>query len=150
MISLPELLVRFIAGGTLVVIISILGKSHHPQLAGLAVLFPVVSVVGYYFLISAIGGDRGGANEADRIGISRGLAFNYTPDGAFPGLRVCNSGMAYSIGRNAVSGETVLSYIYSMKSALDRIPSCFIFCPDRGFSLYHSNALSCRSVQRDF
>ena len=57
MISLPELLVRFIAGGTLVVIISILGKSHHPQLAGLAVLFPVVSVVGYYFLISAIGKD---------------------------------------------------------------------------------------------
>ena len=55
MISLPELLIRFIAGGTLVVIISILGKSHYPQLAGLAVLFPAVSVVGYYFLISAVG-----------------------------------------------------------------------------------------------
>ena len=39
----------------MIVLISLLGKSKCPQLAGLAVLFPAVTLVGYYFLISSAG-----------------------------------------------------------------------------------------------
>ncbi|QGU00240.1 hypothetical protein SYNTR_1646 [Candidatus Syntrophocurvum alkaliphilum] len=48
--SLNELVFRFIAGGVVIVLISLLGKSKNEFLAGIAVLFPIVTVVGYYFL----------------------------------------------------------------------------------------------------
>lgn len=42
--------IKFIAGGSLILLISFLGKSNVSYLAGLAVLFPIVTVVGYSFL----------------------------------------------------------------------------------------------------
>ena len=52
-----ELLLKFVFGGTLVVCVSLLGRSEHPQLAGLAVLFPAVTVAGYYCLLSSEGAE---------------------------------------------------------------------------------------------
>ncbi len=48
--SWQEGLLRFVCGGILVLAVSWIGKGKNPHLAGLAVLFPVVTVVGYYFL----------------------------------------------------------------------------------------------------
>jgi len=45
-----ELLLRFVAGGALIVIITLLSKTKYPFLAGVMVLFPAVTLVGYYFL----------------------------------------------------------------------------------------------------
>ncbi len=53
--KLGEIIFKFIAGGGLIVLISLLGKSKHPQITGLAVLFPAVTVVGYVFLSKSIG-----------------------------------------------------------------------------------------------
>ncbi|OHB32501.1 MAG: hypothetical protein A2X84_04350 [Desulfuromonadaceae bacterium GWC2_58_13] len=52
-----EHVIRFVVGGAMIVVICLLGKSKYPQLAGLAVLFPAVTLVGYYFLISEQGKD---------------------------------------------------------------------------------------------
>ena len=41
----------------MIVAITLLGESKYPQLAGLAVLFPAVTVIGYFFLISSEGVD---------------------------------------------------------------------------------------------
>ncbi|RJX20359.1 MAG: hypothetical protein C4570_03885 [Ammonifex sp.] len=48
--TISEALIRFVVGGSLIVLISYLGKSKQYYLAGLAVLFPIVTIVGYYFL----------------------------------------------------------------------------------------------------
>lgn len=48
--NFSEALSRFIIGGGMVTLISILGKSKNPQLAGMAVLFPAVTIIGYYFM----------------------------------------------------------------------------------------------------
>lgn len=45
-----ELLTRFIVGGTLVVLINLIGKSRNSFVAGLAMLFPAITLLGYYFL----------------------------------------------------------------------------------------------------
>ena len=50
---MAEIIIRFIAGGSLVVIVSLLAKAGHPQIAALAVLFPVVTIVGYWFALSS-------------------------------------------------------------------------------------------------
>lgn len=55
-ITIKEALVRFIAGGTLVLLISMLGRSKYGYLAGLAVLFPAITLVGYYFLSFTMSG----------------------------------------------------------------------------------------------
>lgn len=52
MISFREAFVKFIVGGGLILLVSILGKSRFSFLSGILVLFPVVTVVGYYFLAS--------------------------------------------------------------------------------------------------
>lgn len=52
---LIELILKFLLGGTIIVIFSLLAKSKNPQIAGLVVLFPIISVVGYIFLINSIG-----------------------------------------------------------------------------------------------
>ena len=41
---------RFVAGGSVVVIVSWLARGKHPLLAGLFVLFPAVTLVSFYFL----------------------------------------------------------------------------------------------------
>ncbi|WP_170270272.1 GlpM family protein [Heliorestis acidaminivorans] len=45
-----EALLRFVAGGSLILTVSLLGKSKFAYLASIAVLFPAVTVAGYYFL----------------------------------------------------------------------------------------------------
>ncbi|NLX88113.1 MAG: hypothetical protein GXZ09_01730 [Syntrophomonadaceae bacterium] len=45
---------RFVCGGLLVLVVSWIRKGKNPQLAGLVVLFPVITVVGYYFLSQSI------------------------------------------------------------------------------------------------
>ena len=45
-----ELLSRFVAGGSLIVIVTLLSKTRFPALAGVFMLFPAVTLVGYYFV----------------------------------------------------------------------------------------------------
>jgi Uncharacterized membrane protein required for alginate biosynthesis len=48
--TLLELITRFLVGGTLVVLINLIGKSRNSFVAGLAMLFPAITLLGYYFL----------------------------------------------------------------------------------------------------
>lgn len=54
--NLIEVVSRFIAGGSLVLIVCYLGKMKNPYISGMAVLFPIVTLVGYYFLSLSITG----------------------------------------------------------------------------------------------
>jgi uncharacterized membrane protein (GlpM family) len=47
--SILELLLRFLAGGILVVGVSLFAKARQPLLAGLFMLFPAVTLAGLYF-----------------------------------------------------------------------------------------------------
>jgi len=53
-----ELMMRFFAGGSLIVVISLLAKTKHPMLAGIFMLFPAVTLVGYYFAGPSMGVDQ--------------------------------------------------------------------------------------------
>lgn len=48
--DLTEAVVQFTVGGALITAVSLLGETKYSVLSGLAVLFPVVTLVGYYFL----------------------------------------------------------------------------------------------------
>ena len=50
MINYTELGFRFIAGGGLIVFITLLAKKKYPMLSGIFMLFPAVTLVGYYFI----------------------------------------------------------------------------------------------------
>lgn len=52
--SWQEGMIRFVCGGLLVLIVSLIGKGKNPHVAGIAVLFPVVTVVAYYFLSQSL------------------------------------------------------------------------------------------------
>jgi uncharacterized membrane protein (GlpM family) len=52
--NFPELAARFIAGGSLVVAVSLLAKLKNPILAGLFVLFPAITLIGFYFIGTAV------------------------------------------------------------------------------------------------
>jgi len=45
-----ELLLRFVVGGSLIVAVTLLAKTKYPMLAGIFMLFPAVTLVGYYFI----------------------------------------------------------------------------------------------------
>lgn len=45
-----ELTLRFITGGSLIVLITLLAKTKYPMLSGIFMLFPAVTLVGYYFI----------------------------------------------------------------------------------------------------
>lgn len=45
-----ELLLRFVVGGGLIVLVTLLAKTRYPMLAGIFMLFPVVTLVSYYFV----------------------------------------------------------------------------------------------------
>lgn len=51
-----EAATRFIAGGSLILIVCYLGKMKNPYISGVAVLFPIVTLVGYYFLSFSVTG----------------------------------------------------------------------------------------------
>lgn len=53
-----ELSLRFIAGGALVSLISILSKTKYSMLSGIIVLFPAVTLVGYYFIGQSVDSSR--------------------------------------------------------------------------------------------
>lgn len=48
--DLVEGLVRFVVGGALITFVSFLGDTKYSLFSGLAVLFPIVTLSGYYFL----------------------------------------------------------------------------------------------------
>lgn len=48
--TLVELIMRFLVGGAFVVIINLIGKSGNSLISGLAMLFPAITLLGYYFL----------------------------------------------------------------------------------------------------
>ena len=48
--TLVELITRFFVGGTFVVLINLIGKSRNSFVSGLAMLFPAITLLGYYFL----------------------------------------------------------------------------------------------------
>ena len=45
-----ELLTRFLVGGSLIVLVSLLSKTKYSVISGLLVLFPIVTLVGYFFI----------------------------------------------------------------------------------------------------
>jgi len=45
-----ELALRFVAGGGLIVLITLLARTKYPVLAGIFMLFPAVTLIGYYFI----------------------------------------------------------------------------------------------------
>ena len=45
-----ELVVRFVVGGALIVLVTLLAQTRYPMLAGIFMLFPAVTLVGYYFI----------------------------------------------------------------------------------------------------
>jgi len=45
-----ELILRFVAGGSLIVLVTLLAKTKYPMLSGIFMLFPAVTLVGYYFI----------------------------------------------------------------------------------------------------
>ncbi len=45
-----QLILRFIVGGSAIVIISWLARSKYPYIAGIFLLFPVVTMLGFFFL----------------------------------------------------------------------------------------------------
>lgn len=45
-----ELALRFCAGGGLIVFITLLARTKYPMLSGIFMLFPAVTLVGYYFI----------------------------------------------------------------------------------------------------
>ena len=45
-----ELLTRFLVGGSLIVVVSLLSKTKYSVISGLLVLFPIVTLVGYFFI----------------------------------------------------------------------------------------------------
>ena len=47
---IAEVLSRFVAGGTMIVAISYLGRILPTSIAGLVVLFPIVTAMGFFFL----------------------------------------------------------------------------------------------------
>ena len=56
--SLVEAISRFIVGGCLILLVSYIGKTKNPYISGLVVLFPIVTVVGYYFLSLSLKGQE--------------------------------------------------------------------------------------------
>jgi len=45
-----ELLTRSLVGGSLIVLVFLLGKTKYSVISGLFVLFPIVTLVGYFFI----------------------------------------------------------------------------------------------------
>ena len=45
-----EFALKFIAGGSLITLISLISKCKYPYISGLFMMFPAVTLVGYYFV----------------------------------------------------------------------------------------------------
>ena len=48
--NVTEMLLRFIAGGSIVLAVTLLAKTRYPMLSGIIMLFPAVTLIGYYFV----------------------------------------------------------------------------------------------------
>ena len=49
-----ELLTRFLVGGSLIVLVSLLAKTKYSVISGLLVLFLIVTLVGYFFIRQSV------------------------------------------------------------------------------------------------
>ena len=49
-----ELTMKFVAGGTLITVISLLSKSRYPYVSGLFMMFPAITLIGYYFVSGSV------------------------------------------------------------------------------------------------
>lgn len=47
--NIQALILRFIFGGTIIVLITLFSETKYKTLSGLIVLFPAITVIGYYF-----------------------------------------------------------------------------------------------------
>lgn len=56
--SASDLALRFLAGGLVVMLVSLLARSSQPMLAGLMVLFPAVTLVSFAFLADSTTSDN--------------------------------------------------------------------------------------------
>lgn len=45
-----ELALRFIVGGSLITVITLISKCKYPYISGLFMMFPAVTLIGYYFV----------------------------------------------------------------------------------------------------
>ncbi len=45
-----EMVLKFIVGGSLITIISFISKCKYPYISGLFMMFPAVTLIGYYFV----------------------------------------------------------------------------------------------------
>ena len=45
-----EMVLRFLAGGSTVLAVTLLAKTRYPMLSGVIMLFPAVTLIGYYFV----------------------------------------------------------------------------------------------------
>lgn len=45
-----EMILKFIIGGSLISIISLISKCKYPYISGLFMMFPAVTLIGYYFV----------------------------------------------------------------------------------------------------
>ncbi len=45
-----EMVLKFIVGGSLITLISLISKCKYPYISGLFMMFPAVTLVGYYFV----------------------------------------------------------------------------------------------------
>ncbi len=53
--NITEMVLRFVAGGSLVLAASLFARAKNPLLAGLVLLFPMVTLVGLFFAGRAVG-----------------------------------------------------------------------------------------------
>ena len=49
-----EMALRFIAGGSVVLAVTLLAKTRYPMLSGVIMLFPAVTLIGYYFVSQTV------------------------------------------------------------------------------------------------
>ena len=45
-----ELAIRFVVGGSLITLISLISKCKYPYISGLFIMFPAVTLIGFYFI----------------------------------------------------------------------------------------------------
>ena len=45
-----EMVLKFIVGGSLITLISLISKCKYPYISGLFMMFPAVTLIGYYFV----------------------------------------------------------------------------------------------------
>jgi|LGVC01.1.fsa_nt_gb uncharacterized membrane protein (GlpM family) len=77
--NMIELLIRFLVGGSLIALVSLLANTKYSVISGLFVLFPIVTLVGFFFIGNSVDSSR--LHEITRFSIyslSTTFIFLYT------------------------------------------------------------------------